>query len=350
MSRNLSQLYFTPSLSTSLGGVKRLTSNQKSGKRIKASNALKWLRGQEAYTLHKPVRTKFSRRKTIVSGIGEQLQTDLIDVQRYKKSNDNVSYLLTAIDVFSKKAWVVPIQSKSGQHVCLALQSILEESHFHSIQSDKGKEYLNKRVQSLFREMGVTHFTTENETIKASVIERFNRTLQTAMHRWMSHTNAERFVDILKDLVASYNESYHSSIGVAPNAVTEENQEDIWWKLYPPSLQHRKARLKEGDYVRISKARRQFHKGYTASWSVEIYVISGIRKTTPIVYEIRDLNEEIIRGTFYEQELQKVDLPKTYRIEKVLKRRTVGRKKQIFVKWIGYPPSFNQWISENHIT
>ena len=107
---NLSRLYFTPSLTTSLGGIKRLTSGLKTATRIKSSNALKWLRGQEAYTLHKPLRTKFARRKTIVSGIGEQLQTDLIDVQKFKKVNDGVSFLLTAIDVFSKRAWVVPIK------------------------------------------------------------------------------------------------------------------------------------------------------------------------------------------------------------------------------------------------
>ena len=90
---NLSRLYFTPSLPTSLGGVRRLTLDHDSGKKIKAANALDFLRTQDAYTLHKPVRTKFLRRKTIVSGIGEQLQTDLVDVQRYKGQNDGVSYL-----------------------------------------------------------------------------------------------------------------------------------------------------------------------------------------------------------------------------------------------------------------
>ena len=122
---NFSDLYFTPSLPTSLGGVKRFISARNSGRKIKASNALDFLRSQDAYTLHKPVRTKFRRRKTIVSGIGEQLQTDLVDVQKYKERNDNVSYLLTAIDVFSKRAWAFPLQSKTGEAVRSALEKIL---------------------------------------------------------------------------------------------------------------------------------------------------------------------------------------------------------------------------------
>ena len=349
MNNNLSRLYFTPSLTTSLGGVNRLTSRQKSARRITSSNALKWLQGQEAYTLHKPLRTKFARRKTIVSGIGEQLQTDLIDVQKFKKANDGVSYLLTAIDVFSKRAWVIPLQSKSGENVREALKKILEDNRFRTIQSDKGKEYLNRLVQTLLRELGITHFTSENENIKASVVERFNRTLQTSMHRWMTYSNSERYIDVIDDLVSAYNNSYHSSIGLAPNEVNSENQEDVWLRLYPPTLKRKKPKLTVGDYVRISKTRLPFQKGYTASWSTEIYTISNVKNTHPIVYEIKDLNNEPILGTFYDQELQKVNKPDTFRIEKVLKRRKIGRKPQLFVKWLGYPDSFNQWIDQGDI-
>lgn len=274
---DISNLYYTPKLSTSLGGVRRLSNGQKSGQRIKAANALKWLRGQDAYTLHKPVRTKFNRRKTIVSGIGQQAQTDLIDVARYKHQNDGICYLLTAIDVFSKRAWAIPIQTKSGVNVSSALQSILRETRFQTTQSDKSREYLNVTVQSMLKDMGVTHFTSENENIKASVVERFNRTLQTTMHRWMTHTNSERYLDVLDEIITGYNSSYHSSIGMSPNDVNEQNQEDVWLRLYPPEMEQSNPKLKRGDFVRISKARQQFKKGYTASWSTEVYVVKNIK-------------------------------------------------------------------------
>ena len=347
---NFSELYFTPSLPTSLGGVKRLTSARNSGRKIKASNALDFLRSQDAYTLHKPVRTKFRRRKTIVSGIGEQLQTDLVDVQKYKERNDNVSYLLTAIDVFSKRAWAFPLQSKTGEAVRSALEKILTINQFRTIQSDKGKEFLNKKVQDLFSKFGVRHFTSENENVKASVVERFNRTLQASMHRWMSYTNDERYIDALDQLVTGYNARFHSGIGMAPNQFNEKNQEDVWLRMYSPESPTFKARLKVGDYVRISKARLKFQKGYTGSRSTEIFTVTEVKKTAPIVYEISDFNDDPVVGTFYEQDLKKVEKPETYKVERVIKRKTVRGKRMFFVKWLGYPDSFNQWISQDDLT
>ena len=346
---NLSHLYYTPSLPTALGGVKRLTSSQKVGKQIKAANAKRWLQSQDSYTLHKPVRKSFPRRKTIVSGMGEQLQTDLIDMQKFKKENDGVSYLLTAIDVFSKQAFVVPLKTKSGENVAAALKTVLAEKKFRTVQSDKGREYLNKHVQKLLQDLGVTHFTSESENIKASIVERFNRTLQSSMYRWMTHSNTNRYIDVLKDLVLAYNNCYHSSIGTTPNSVNESNQEDVWLRLYPPTLDKKKPKLKVGDHVRMTKARQSFHKGYTALWTNEIYVETKVKTTNPIVYEIEDLGGEKIVGTFYENELQIVTKPSAYKIETVLKRKTVRGKKKLFVKWLGYPDSFNQWIDASDI-
>ena len=136
---------------------------------------------------------------------------------------------------------------------------------------------------------------------------------------------------------------------MAPNEVNLNNQEDVWLKLYPPTLQHQRPRLKVGDHVRISKARKAFHRGYTASWSMEIYIVDAVEKTTPPVYRIKDLNHEDILGTFYQQELQLVDKPSSYKIEKVLERKTVRGKQLLFVKWLGYPDSFNQWIDKNDV-
>ena len=346
---NLSRLYYSPALSSSLGGIQRLTTQHKNATQIKTHNAIKWLRGQEAYTLHKPVRKHFPRRRTIVAGIGEQLQVDLIDMQKYKKENSGVSFLLSAVDVFSKKAYLKMLKSKSADEVCSALEEILQADHFRSVQSDKGREFINAQVQKMLKGRGVTHFTSENENIKASIVERFNRTLQNSIHRWMTYKNSYRYIEILEDLVDAYNNAYHSSIGMAPNKVNLNNQEDVWLKLYPPTLQRQKVKLKVGDYVRISKARQPFHKSYTASWSTEVYIVESVEKTSPPVYKIKDLNNENILGTFYHQELQLVDKPSTYRIEKVLKRKTVRGKQLVFVKWLGYPDSFNQWIDRKDV-
>jgi len=345
----LSHLYFSPSLPSSLGGVKRLTKRLKTRDKVKASNALRWLQGQDVYTLHKPIRNKFTRRQTIVSGIGEQLQADLIDVQKLKTQNNGMSYLLTAIDIFSKRAWVIAIKSKSGENVSKALEKIFSESKFRVVQTDKGKEFLNRHVQKLFSEINVEHFTTQNESIKASIVERFNRTFQTTMHRWFTYSGSNRYFEVLDDLVDGYNNRYHRSIGMAPNEVTFENQEEVWLKLHPPTLKKKLPKLQLGDHVRISKSRLTFKKGYTASWSSEVYKVFKVKRTNPIVYEIKDLNNEAILGTFYEQELQKVDKPTSFKIESILKRKKIAGKEKYYVKWQGYPKTFNQWIDKEDL-
>jgi Chromo (CHRromatin Organisation MOdifier) domain len=79
-------------------------------------------------------------------------------------------------------------------------------------------------------------------------------------------------------------------------------------------------------------------------WTEEIFTVSAIQQTNPITYKIKDMNEEEIQGTFYEQELQKTHQD-TFHIEKVLK--TKGNK--ILVKWKGYSDDFNSWVDKSDI-
>ena len=82
-------------------------------------------------------------------------------------------------------------------------------------------------------------------------------------------------------------------------------------------------KFKVGDHVRISKYKNIYTKGYTQSWSEEVFMISKIRNTVPQTYVIRDLNGEPITGKFYEKELQKASQEK-FRIEKVIKERVIN--------------------------
>ena len=76
-------------------------------------------------------------------------------------------------------------------------------------------------------------------------------------------------------------------------------------------------KFKVGDYVRISKYKNIFVKGYMPNWSEEIFISSKIENTVPWTYIINDLNSKEILGTFYEKEHQKTN-QKEFRIEKRL--------------------------------
>ena len=67
-------------------------------------------------------------------------------------------------------------------------------------------------------------------------------------------------------------------------------------------------RFKVGDRVRISKIKNIFAEGYTSNWSTEIFIINKINDTVPYTYNLKDLNDEEIIGSFYNIELQKAKL------------------------------------------
>ena len=173
--RRLSELYKNPVRPTAFGGKNRLYAGAKN---IKRKDVDHWLAGEDTYTLHKPVRTRFRRRPTVTSGVFVQAQADLMDVRSHIKHNDGVAFLLTIIDVFSRKAWVFPLKNKSGSAVSAALRNFEELENFRYLQTDKGKEFYNSDVRGVLKSSSIHHFSTENETIKASINEHFNRTLK----------------------------------------------------------------------------------------------------------------------------------------------------------------------------
>jgi len=68
------------------------------------------------------------------------------------------------------------------------------------------------------------------------------------------------------------------------------------------------------------------------------------------MYRIRDTTGEIVKGRFYENEMQsvKVDEKKIYQIERIVKKRKrKGKPTEVLVKWMGYPSSANSWELES---
>lgn len=320
------------------------------GPEVKNNDIKSFLMKQESYTLHAPRVKKFKRDFVFVTNIDDVWGIDLIDFRNLKAVNNNFSFLLCVIDVLSKYAWVKCLKNKTGENVKFALEQIIEESGRQplKIHCDKGKEFVNLDFKNYLQNKGIEMYHTENSDIKVSVCERFIKTFKTKLWRYFTYNNSKRYVDIYQDILSSYNDSYHSSIGDAPSNVNEKNFLQTWRKLYNNKLNipGLKAKYKQGDHVRISKERHVFSKGYTGNWSLEIFEITNVIHRRPILYELIDLNQEKILGRFYEKELRKVYLPSHHKIDKILKTRKNGSTLQYLVSWEGYPSSFNSWISE----
>ena len=342
----MNDLYYDPDHITSYGGsVKSLAKS--SGKSVKQT--AKWLSAEEAYTLHKPARKRYERRRVITGGPGQQSQADLIDVSKLSKHNDNFKFLLTCVDVFSKKAHVVPIKSKSPVEVVKGFTTFEDHLPF-SLNTDKGMEFKGKTLQDWLHKRHVKYFTSQDPIVKCSIVERFNRTILSILYRYFTKNNTLRYVDVLPKLVRNYNNRYHSAIDMAPNNVNAKNAHIVWRKLYPSKRYrsyHRNPNFKVGDTVRISKTKKIFDKGYLPQWTGEIFTVRKLLTTFPYTYKISDWSGESIDGSFYEAELQKVTTSHrdVYDIEKVLR----STKNRVFVKWKNWPSKFNSWVSKKDL-
>ena len=294
-----------------------------------------------AEELHKPIRRKFKKRRVLVNGIDKIWAADLVDMQAFSNFNCGVKYLLAVIDVLSKYGWLIPLKDKTGKSVASAFKTIFKERKPEKMWVDKGKEFYNNDVKDL-----VELYSTENEE-KSSVVERWIRTMKEKMWKYFTDKNTNVYIDILPDLVRNYNNSKHSSIKMSPvEASKKKNELTVWRNLYPDRLKIHdiNPKFSVGDKVRISKWKKTFEKGYTTKWTEEIFTITKIKHTSPVTYEIADLNGEEIDGTFYEPELQKTS-QQLFRIEKVIEK---GKNKSL-VKWKGYSNDFNSWVDNKDI-
>lgn len=351
----LSNVYFTPKAIGSYGGADRLLKQaRKLQPRISDFNTLKWLGSKDTYTLHKSNRSNFKRRKTYVSGPNNTWQIDLSDLPHLAKHNNGYRYILFCVDVFSRLSSAIPMKTKSGLEVVDALKHSIKwfgQKPLH-LQSDKGREFINAHVQKYLKDNSIEHYTTENDDIKASIVERLQRTIKARMFRYFTHNNTRRYIDVLDDIMFSYNNTYHHTIKMAPSQVNRHNQESVWHTIYSPDTPYynKPSKLRVGDHVRISTKKKTFQKGYLPNWSEEIFVILQKYSTDPTVYTLQDASGEQLAGTFYENELQKVEkLDNIYRIEEILGTRKIRGRTQYLVKWLGYPSSMNSYVDKDSV-
>jgi len=324
-------------------------------KKIKPNLIRKFLASFEAYTIHRPKKKKFSRRKVVVPGIDHTWQADLVDLSRYAEENDAYKFILTCIDVFSKYAWAIPLKNKNGKTVLEAFKKIFKKRKCKKLQVDKGSEFYNKDFLNFCKLNNISIYSTQSE-LKACIVERFNRTLRERMHRYFSYVDNFRYIDILDALLESYNKSYHRSIKCSPINVFKKDENKIFQLLYKYKKEDGnksciRLKYKIGDKVRISKYKGTFEKGYTPNFTIELFTIKKILPTEPPTYFLKDLQDEDIRGGFYEQEIQKVSesAEPIYRIEKIIKTIKSKNNTKYLVKWLGYPDKFNSYIQDKDL-
>ena len=350
LGEHLNKIYFDPSHPASFGGPRKLYTAVKNDKYNPTFSFIQqWVQNQEAYSIHKPARHKFPRNRVVVTGRDDTWDVDLMDMVDINADNDGIKYLLVVIDIYSKYLWVRPLKNKTAKEIKMAMEDILNiNKKTKKIRSDKGKEFDNSLLKTFLKDKGIYYYVTQNEG-KANYAERVIKTLKNKIIRYLTHNNTRRYIPVLQDFVTSYNNTVHRTLGMKPSQMTKKVARASWWKIYKPKAVYKVKpyKFRIGDTVRISFLRGKFDKEYDQKFSGELFTVTKRYRRSGIpVYHLKDYHDEPIIGSFYTQQLQKVvmDPAQTWKVEKVLKRRTRKGVKEVFIKWLRWPDRFNSWI------
>ena len=255
--------------------------------------------------LHKPIIKKFEKRKVYSQFKDNIWGVDLAYMQSLSRKIKGIKYLLCVIDLYSKYAFVIPLKDKKGISLLNAFDKIIKQYNRkpNKIWVDQGGEFYNNIFKKWLSDNHIIMYSTYNEG-KSVVAERFIRTLKSKLYKHITAIGKNVYYDVLDDVVNKYNNTKHSTIKMKPIDVRDNNNK----RVYIDEHNEKRSRFKVGDRVRISKFKNIFAKGYTPNWSKEIFIVDKINDTVPCTYNLKDLNDAEIIGSFYDQELQKTKL------------------------------------------
>jgi len=263
-----------------------------------------------SYSLHKPIRKRFPRRKVVVSFMDMVHTIDLIDYKKYAYHNRGFRYILVVVDVFSKFLWTKPLKKKSAAVLRQAIFEIFSESKripkFYW--GDAGSEFFNKEVKQLLKEYHVKLYHTFSK-LKAMICEIKVKQIKTKLERYFTQTSKHIWYLVLPQITSNINNSYNRSIKMSPIMVTKKNESEVWHNLYDSLVRSKVIHPKYsvGDTVRISVNKLQFAKGYEANFGKEIFKIREVRQTPGApTYKLEDLKGESLQSSFYNEDLTSV--------------------------------------------
>ena len=223
---------------------------------------------------------------------------------------------------FSKIAYAFPLKSKKIQDIKPCFEKIFKKNKPKYIGSDKEPAFLSKEMQQFFKDNNVKIYHI-NSHLKAVIIERFNISLRELMMKEFVKNNNTVWYNILSKLIKIYNNRYHSTIKMKPIQVNKNNEKCIKENIYNYNKTSKNPKFKVNDLVRISLKRRNLFDKPSGNikWSEELFKIHLINRSNVIIYKIKDLNDEIIKGIFYEKESQKTkNTSEVYVIEKIIRK------------------------------
>ena len=263
-------LYYSPN--TQFTSIRSLY-NELKNRGVKYQEVKEFVQKQESNQLFRKQKRIKNYFPIAASYKFEIIQLDLVDFSDIALANENYRYLVVAVDVFSRLAFVIPIKSRRTENILEALEEIITATEPTTINSDH--EFTSHAIKNFFAKRGIDLEVVDvGDHHKLGIVDRFCRTLREKLNKYMAMYNTTKYIDVLSKIVYNYNSSYHSGIKTAPNKVEEEDEKLI--ELTRKKIEKAKQEetiFKIGDVVRYIINKKQFEKGTLPKWSKAVHKI-----------------------------------------------------------------------------
>jgi len=256
-----------------------LTTGQKLYNHLKAN-------GETGYTLTKineflkslEVNQVLTKRRGNISFVAEgpleQFQIDLVYMPK-SWFNNGFKYIFCCVDVFSKKADMIPLKDREQTTTTKAFEKILSSMGIpKTIYSDQGSEFKNASFQKLLDKHNIQIIFALGH---ASFVESFNKTMKNRMMKYMKLKNTDNWSKIVSPVLDAYNNSPHSTTKIAPNKVNKDNEIQVLMNISKRAKKGTYPKLEVGDNVRVPVIHKQ-KKGYKDNFSMEMHKIEDVNR------------------------------------------------------------------------
>lgn len=305
------------------------------------------LRTLPTYTEFRKRDNKAKSPPVLVSRQTYMVQADCAHLKSFAADNKNFAFFLLCINAMNRKIWAVPVTNLTGKCIASALDRYFKHNKYEICFTDLGSEFLAHETQETFRKYSIKHVLAKSGK-KAQLAERGIATIKGKIYRYLQSNKTRVWYKVLPDIVHSYNFTPHKSLNyLTPEEASKMSDFNLFQILYEkkekkniklPNLKN-KPKIKSsfkfnvGDFIKISLIKHKFEK-FTPNFSEEIFQIASRNLKSRIpTYILKDSENSLLEGIFFENELVKVQNAKKYQVEKVLKKKKIYGKQYCLVHW-----------------
>lgn len=341
----LNELYYDKGLRVGRDKLYQyIRANHKDSK-ISRRQVYDYLTKQESYQLYSNRQNVSQIQTTIHTKPRSALMIDLVDFGNFE-TREGYRYLLTAIDTYTRYAWVLPLKTKKNKEVLNRFKDIINsmDKYPSTIRSDNGSEFINKNFKSYCKKEGMIQiFGKPHSPWSQGAIESFNATISKMLVRTMEDETRD-WVVLLESAVENYNSLIHTSTGITPKQA--ESGISIDARKQKKELKNIRKDHEVGSNVRI-QINKAYKHGKSPNFTREVYEIVAKTKprkvTTATRYKLKNKEGTVLKKIYFGDELMVI--PKGTkskrssaapldRISKLLEYDPKRKGREIHVRWV----------------